>query len=173
MPAYAIAARTIHRNSMIYGATIIHIVLRNRAPNTLIAKMVGLFKDTLTISDTFGRNVLHVAVGLGLSSTIVQTIVDVSPEACWMKDIDKKLPIHFACDTYCGVYEEEDTHVRRQPSRSTILLLVSAAPSSVIEEDMNEINCIEYAILSEAHKSLVSFLHMVSGLEHRKRLGAK
>ena len=96
------------------------------------------------------------------------------PGACMKQDLDGKAPIHFACDTNFILYERDmNANNSRRDGHlvlSTIVSLVSLAPSSIHLEDCDEMNAIELAILSDASKTLVSLLQNVSALEHKKLL---
>ena len=97
------------------------------------------------------------------------------PGACMKQDLDGKAPIHFACDANFILYEKDIyTSGNRRDGHlvfSTIVSLVSLAPSSIHLEDCDEMNAIELAILSDASKTLVSLLQNVSALEHKKMDG--
>ena len=166
------AARSLHENSALFGANILHIALRNGPPIGIIRIILQEFPETPCMSDSIGRLPLHVACSVSISSKIVATIAEAYPQACMKQDLDLRTPLHFACDTSRMLYEENMNYPdERHLNISTVLCLVSIAPSSVHVEDCDEMNAIEIALLSNAKGKVISLLQHVSVFEHRKKNG--
>ncbi|KAL7523560.1 hypothetical protein ACHAXR_000236, partial [Thalassiosira sp. AJA248-18] len=166
------AARSLHKNVALFGANILHIVLRNGPSTDIIGSILQKFPETPSLPDSIGRYPLHIATSAGISSEIVETIAMAYPQACMKQDLDGRTPLHFACDASHALYEEEiHSPDRCRMNINTIICLVSIAPSSVLLEDMYEMNATELAILSNASTKVISLLQNESVLEHRKKRG--
>ncbi|KAL7535730.1 hypothetical protein ACHAWF_005250, partial [Thalassiosira exigua] len=59
-------------------------------------------------------------------------------------------PLHFACDTTCQLFEDDQAAPRGPPNLTTVRILLAGSLDAVIMEDVDEMNPIEYAILSDA-----------------------
>lgn len=167
------AARSLHENSALFGANILHIALRNQPPIDTINRLLRKFPETPFLPDSVGRYPLHIASSVGISSEIVLTVAEAYPQACLTQDLDGRAPLHFACDSSRELYEEDMSHSSDayHLNFNTILCLVSIAPTAVHLEDCDEMNAIELAILSTASKKVISLLQNVSVLEHYKKKG--
>ena len=143
IPAFIIAARSLHEISEMYGANILHIAIRNWPMKDIIERILAIFPETLKKTDGIGRTPLHVAAGLGISYKIIITIAVAFLVACMMQDLDGRTPLHYAADSSFTMYEgDESNKYQRQLSRHIILALVLAAPSSILLEDYEERNAI-------------------------------
>lgn len=164
------AARSFHENEALFGANILHIILRNDPPSDMIDCILSKFPETPFLPDSVGRYPLHIASSVGMSSDILETIVMAYPKACMKQDLDGRVPLHFACDSDCALYEEDLNSTKYTPLNvDAIRCLVSFAPKSVLIEDMEEMNAIEHAILSHATSDVISLLQHASVKEHRKK----
>jgi ABC-type cobalamin transport system ATPase subunit len=71
---------------------ILHLLVRYNPPTQLVAKLIKLLPNQLTLSDKRSRTVLHIA---GRSHANIELTYHA---ACTMQDLEGKTPLHFACD---------------------------------------------------------------------------
>jgi len=173
IPTFVDAGRYLDENPAMFGANILHIALCNDPPIDIVESILEVFPDTPFLADSVGRYPLHIASSLGQSTEIVVMIAKAYRHACLKQDLDGKTPLHFACSSDLTLYEGEDIHHgnTKELNSSTIVSLVSMAPSAVHLEDCDGQNPIELAILSNASSSIVSILRNISALEHMKKSG--
>ena len=64
-----------------------------------------------------------------------------------------------ACDASCELFEENnESSLRGPPSRDTVCVLLSGSLDAVVLEDADEMNAVEYALLSDAPIEVVTLL---------------
>ena len=143
-----------------HGMTLLHAVVRYDPPLELVSKMIAISPDLLHAMDCLGRTPLHVAAGMGASSSLIKLIAHSCPSSCIVQDEDGKTPLHFACDTSCELFEDDSSSSSQQRAvdhESIRALLSESLPSSTIE-DLDEMNALEYAIMSDAALNTVKLL---------------
>jgi len=98
--------------------------------------------------------------GTCAASFVIEVLVDAFPEACMMQDMDGRTPLHFACDSSCELFEDNNSNStpRPPPTYRTIDILVKASLDSVILEDEDGMSAIEYALCSNADLQTVKLL---------------
>eukprot|EP00985_Skeletonema_marinoi_P000060 scaffold20_cov147-Skeletonema_marinoi.AAC.3 len=159
--------KAIARCEEFHGMTLLHAVVRYDPPLTIVGKMIDICPDLPSAMDCLGRTPLHVAAGLGASSGLIKLLAASWPDACTAQDEDGKTPLHFACDTSCELFEDDSNNKspsRAAPSHNSIraLLAVSLRPATM--EDLDEMNPLEYAILSDACMKTVQLLQQAASL---------
>ena len=141
------------------GMTLLHAVARYNPPLGLLVQMIRLYPSALTGQDCLGRTPLHVATGSGASPDAIKLLAINYPKACDIQDEDGRTPLHFACDTSCELFEDDDRSLPRElPCYETIRCLLSGSIDAVTIEDEDEMNAIEYAIVSDASQEVVRLL---------------
>lgn len=141
------------------GMTLLHACVRYDPPVPLLLKMTELHPESLRIKDCIGRTPLHVAAGSGASSFVIRILTSKYPHACNIQDEDGRTPLHFACDSSCELFEgDEECSSRGPPSLDTVRVLLAGSLEAVTLEDAEEMNAVEYAILSNAPIEVVVFL---------------
>mmetsp|Transcript_23911 Transcript_23911/g.39421 ORF Transcript_23911/g.39421 Transcript_23911/m.39421 type:complete len:220 (+) Transcript_23911:115-774(+) len=153
-----------------HGMTLLHAVVRYDPPLNVVAKMIEICPDLLSAMDCLGRTPLHVAAGMGASSSLIKLIAHSCPSSCIAQDEDGKTPLHFACDTSCELFEDGSSEL----SRSTVdhesiraLLSVDLHPATM--EDLDEMNPLEYAIISDAGLNTVKLLQKAAVVTMKSR----
>ena len=144
-----------------HGMTLLHAVLRYDPPLELVSKMITISPDLLHAMDCLGRTPLHVAAGMGASSSLIKLIAHSCPTSCLAQDEDGKTPLHFACDTSCELFEDDSSSSSSQQrvvDHESIRALLSACLDAATIEDLDEMNPLEYAILSDAALNTVKLL---------------
>jgi ankyrin repeat protein len=147
--------------------TILHTAVRYEPPLAIVAKMINVCPELLSAKDCLGRTPLHVAAGLKVSPLLIKLIAHAYPAACYTVDEDGKTPLHLACDSSCELFEEdgEDNPTPLMPpNHNSIQALLSESPKAVTIEDFDEINPIEYAIMSNASLKTVKLLQFSSSM---------
>jgi hypothetical protein len=120
--------------------------------------MIKLYPQALKRGDSMGRTPLHVAAGSSASLEVIGCLAAYYPHACNIQDEDGRTPLHFACDTSCVLFEEDRHMPRAPPDLITIKILLTASLEAVTLEDVDEMNAVELAILSDAPIEVVKFL---------------
>ncbi len=141
------------------GMTLLHACVRYEPPIYVLLKMIELHPQALEKEDCIGRTPLHIAAGSGASSLVMKVLTVKYPEACNIQDEDGRTPLHFACDSSCELFEEdEESSSRAPPSLDTVKVLLSGSLDAVILEDADEMNAVEYALLSDAPMEVITLL---------------
>lgn len=142
------------------GMTLLHACVRFDPPVSVLKKMIKLHPQALRREDCIGRTPLHIAAGSGASSLVTKILTVHYPDACNIQDEDGRTPLHLACDAFCELFEENDdiSSPRGPPSRDTVCALLSGSLDAVVLEDADEMNAVEYALLSDAPIEVVTLL---------------
>mmetsp|Transcript_38142 Transcript_38142/g.80280 ORF Transcript_38142/g.80280 Transcript_38142/m.80280 type:complete len:232 (-) Transcript_38142:332-1027(-) len=142
------------------GMSLLHACVRYNPPPGLLREMIKLYPLALRAEDCLGRTPLHVAAGSGASQTVMKLLTVNYPQACTIQDEDGRTPLHFACDTTCEMFEDDgcNSEPRGPPDYETIRILLSGSLDAVTLEDVDEMNAVEYAIVSDADVKVVTLL---------------
>jgi len=157
------------------GMTLLHACVRFNPPLPILKKMIQIYPRALVGEDCLGRTPLHVAAGSGVSPSIIKLLTVNYPEACNIQDEDGRTPLLFACDTSCELFEDEGGgDMNSQPSRDppsldTVRVLLSGSLDSVILEDVDEMNAVEYALVSDADIEVVNLLQRATQRVMKKK----
>ncbi|KAL7533226.1 hypothetical protein ACHAWF_004400 [Thalassiosira exigua] len=135
------------------GMTLIHTCVRFDPPAAILEQMIKFYPRALKRVDSMGRTPLHVAAGSSASLEVIGCLAANYPHACNIRDEDGRTPLHFACDASCILFDEDRHIPRAPPDLVTIKILLVASLEAVTLEDVDEINAVELAILSDAHRS--------------------
>ena len=142
--------------------TLLHAVVRCNPPLDIVAKMVDLCPDQLTAKDCLGRTPLHVAAGSSAEPNLIKFIAHANPASCIATDEDGKTPLHVACDSSCVLFEDDDAMLPREVCHDTVRALLSESMYAATIEDLDEMNALEYAIMSDAELRTVRLLQTAS-----------
>lgn len=151
------------------GMSILHAMVRYNPPTCLLDKMIRLHPEALSVRDCLGRTPLHVAAGSEISPRSIKLMVIKYPEACTLQDEDLRTPLHIACDSSCELFED-DEEVRGSPDIDTIRVLIAGSLDAVAWEDIDEMNAVEYAILSDADMKVVTLLQKATQRVQKKKM---
>ena len=157
----------IHKCDEFNGMTLLHFAVRLNPPVHILDAMIDAHGDVLKGQDSLGRLPLHVACGSGADGLIINRLVKAYPQACDIQDVDGKLPLHFACDTKCVLLEDDQTP-RAPPIIDIVKVLLSGSMQSVLAEDDDEMNPIEYAVVSGLDVKIVKLLRKARMSVRRK-----
>jgi ankyrin repeat protein len=139
--------------------TLLHACVRFDPPLSVLLKIIHLHPEALRKEDCIGRTPLHVAAGSGASFFVMKVLTTMYPGACNVQDEDGRTPLHFACDSSCELFEgDEECSSRGPPNLDTVRVLLAGSLEAVTLEDAEEMNAVEYAILSNAPIEVVIFL---------------
>ena len=140
--------------------TLLHAIVRCNPPLAVVAKMIDICPDLLAAKDSLGRSPLHVAAGSSAEPRLVKLIAHTYPASCDARDEDGKTPLHFACDSSCELFEGDSTKqaLEREVCHDTIRALLSESLLSATIEDNDEMNALEYAIMSDAELRTIKLL---------------
>ena len=152
-------SKSIYECEEFNGMTLLHACVRFDPPISVLQKVIELHPQALRKEDCIGRTPLHIAAGSGASSLVMKILTVNYPDACNIQDEDGKTPLHLACDASCELFEENDeSSPRGPPSRDTVCVLLSGSLDAVVLEDADEMNAVEYALLSDAPIEVVTLL---------------
>ena len=158
----------INKSSSFNGMTFLHAACRFDPPSSIVRKMIMLCPDDVKALDCLNRTPLHVATGTGASAGVVGALVEAYPDACHIQDADKRTPLHMACDRSCVLFNGS-VNSHDAPRYDIVSILLSASPSAVILEDVDEMTAIEYALMSSGKLKVVKMLQRASQKVLRKK----
>ena len=157
--AFLAIANAINNCQEFNGMTLLHAVVRCNPPLELVAKMTDICPGQLAATDCLGRTPLHVAAGSSAKPKLVKLIAHAYPASCDARDEDGKTPLHFACDSSCELFEDDaNRSMPREVCHDTIRALLSESLLAATIEDLDEMNALEYAIMSDAGLMTVKLL---------------
>ena len=140
--------------------TLLHAAVRYNPPIELVLDMLTICPALLSATDCLGRTPLHVAAGSGATPDLIKSLAYAYPSACDIQDIDGKTPLHLACDSDCELFatDEESVVARGPPCHDAIRALLSESLAAATIEDVDEMNALEHAIMSNAELKTVKLL---------------
>ncbi len=145
--------------------TLLHAVVRCNPPLNVVAKMLDICPDQLAAKDCLGRTALHVAAGSSADPRLIKLIAHAYPSSCDVTDEDGKTPLHFACDSSCELFEDDAAANKSMPKEvchDTVRALLSESQHAATIEDVDEMNALEFAILSDAGLETIKLLQKAS-----------
>ena len=151
------------------GMTLLHATVRFDPPISVLKQMIQIYPQALMGEDCLGRTPLHVAAGSGASPLIIKLLTMNYPQACSIQDEDGRTPLLFACDTSCELFEDDEASPRDPPTLDTVRVLLAGSLDSVTLEDVDEMNAVEYAIVSDAPIEVVNLLQRATQRVLRKK----
>jgi hypothetical protein len=156
------------------GMTLLHAAVRFNPPLTMVAKMIDICPKLLSAKDCMGRTPLHVAAGSKASAALIKLIAHSCPAACDALDEDGKTPLHFACDSSCELFEDDAAKPKPgvPPNYDSILALLSESLAPATMEDIDEMNPLEHAIMSDASMKTIKLLQKASRVSRESCLEA-
>ncbi|KAK1744584.1 ankyrin repeat domain-containing protein [Skeletonema marinoi] len=161
--AFRAITNTIGNCPEFNGMTLLHAIVRCNPPLDVVAKMMDICPDQLAAKDCLGRTPLHVAAGSSAEPRLVKLIAHAYPASCDATDEDGKTPLHFACDSTCELFEDDANRTMpREICHDTIQALLSESLLAATIEDEDEMNALEYAIMSDAGLMTVRLLQKAS-----------
>ena len=159
---FKMISKTISECAEFHGMTLLHACVRYDPPISILKKMITLYPKAMMAEDCLGRTPLHVAAGSDASPYVLKLLVVNYPQACSIQDDDGRIPLHFVCDTSCELFEEEVSFPRDPPRLDAVRVLLAGSLESVVLEDLDEMNAVEYAIVSNASMDVVNLLQRAS-----------
>ena len=151
--------------------TLLHAALRFNPPLDIAAQMIRICPYLPAATDCLKRTPLHVAAGCKASASLIKLIARAHPAACVVQDEEGKTPLHFACDSSCVLFEdqndaavddENDASTSNQeqepPNHKSIVALLSISLHATTLEDEEEMSPLEHAIMSNASLNTVKLL---------------
>ena len=155
---FKMISKSIGQCAEFNGMTLLHAAVRFDPPISVLKQMIQIYPQALMGEDCLGRTPLHVAAGSGASPLIIKLLTMNYPQACSIQDEDGRTPLLFACDTSCELFEDDEASPRDPPTLDTVRVLLAGSLDSVILEDVDEMNAVEYAIVSDAPIEVVNLL---------------
>mmetsp|Transcript_18172 Transcript_18172/g.39281 ORF Transcript_18172/g.39281 Transcript_18172/m.39281 type:complete len:169 (+) Transcript_18172:494-1000(+) len=149
--------------------TLLHAIVRHNPPNEVLTNMIKLYPKALEAADCLGRMPLHIAAGSGANTWVMKFLVLAFPQACNIQDEDGRTPLHLACDSSCELFEDDEQNPRGPPDFKVVRTLLKGSPEAVTLEDIDEMNALEYAIMSDAPIEVVKLLQKATQNQAKKR----
>jgi ankyrin repeat protein len=161
--AFRSIVNSLHNSNEFNGMTLLHALVRFNPPLNIVTAMIEICPDQLTAKDCLGRTPLHVAAGSSASDPdLIKFIAHANPASCIATDEDGKTPLHFACDNCCVLFEDDNDDVNNRSTREVchdiVRALLSESMHAAVIEDVDEMNALEYAIISDAELRTVKLL---------------
>lgn len=138
------------------GMTLLHACCRHQPPLEIVAEIIRLRPELVSARDCLGRTPLHIAAGCSAHPHVIKTLAHADPSTCTVQDEDLRTPLHLACDRDCNLFEDPEDP--RELSYDAVRALLSESLEAAIMEDEDEMNPVEYAIMSDADIRLVKLL---------------
>ncbi|KAL7495823.1 hypothetical protein ACHAWT_006321 [Skeletonema menzelii] len=145
-------------NEQFNGMTLLHACCRHEPPLEIIVQMIRLRPELVSARDCLGRTPLHIAAGCSAQPHVIKTLAHADPSTCNVQDEDKRTPLHLACDRDCNLFEDPEDSKSRELSYDSVRALLSESLEAAVMEDEDEMNPVEYAIMSNADIKLVKLL---------------
>lgn len=135
---------------------------------------------SLKYSQWSSLNILtqKIACAWGASPATIQFLIDEHPVAASIQDNEGKAPIHHLCQSFVLNYQDasimsQDTSLMSTSVTDSMLSIVdmlkTAAPHSFNLEDNDEMNAVEYALLSESDIKVVKIIQRACRDDWRER----
>ena len=140
------------------GMTLLHACCRHEPPLEIIVQMIRLRPELVSTQDCLGRAPLHIAAGCSAHPHVIKTLAHADPSTCTVQDEDMRTPLHLACDRDCNLFEDPEDSNGRELSYDSVRALLSESLEAAVMEDEDEMNPVEYAIMSNADIKLVKLL---------------
>eukprot|EP00984_Skeletonema_dohrnii_P029102 scaffold19446_cov155-Skeletonema_dohrnii-CCMP3373.AAC.1 len=146
------------------GMTLLHAAARSNPPTDIVATMMEMCPSLPAAKDCLGRTPLHVAAGSAAAPRLIKLIAHAHPASCDAQDEDGRTPLHFACDVACELFENSTPteQAPREVCHDTIRALLSESMYASTIEDLDEMNAVEYAIMSDAPLKTIQMLQKAS-----------
>mmetsp|Transcript_2904 Transcript_2904/g.4347 ORF Transcript_2904/g.4347 Transcript_2904/m.4347 type:complete len:284 (+) Transcript_2904:141-992(+) len=157
---------------------LVHFVCRFQAPISIVRIVAKTYPESLHCADALGRFPIHIASAWGASPATIQFLIDEHPVAASIQDNEGKAPIHHLCQSFVLNYQDasimsQDTSLMSTPVTDSMLSIVdmlkTAAPHSFNLEDNDEMNAVEYALLSESDIKVVKIIQRACRDDWRER----
>mmetsp|Transcript_10087 Transcript_10087/g.18113 ORF Transcript_10087/g.18113 Transcript_10087/m.18113 type:complete len:308 (+) Transcript_10087:184-1107(+) len=161
--------------------SLLHFCLRHNPPFQIVAKMMSLCPnplETLRAQDDKGRTPLHIAAACDANPLVIKLLGSADPTACTILDADSRTPLHLACDSSCNLFEDQNDNdelscpphrQRETPMYHRIQALLSDSLAASLVEDEDDMNALEYAILSNASLDVVILLQKATMESQQER----
>ena len=166
---FKVISKSISNCEEFNGMTLLHACVRYDPPIRVLDKMIKLYPRALTAEDCLGRTPLHVAAGSGASPMVLELLTMNYPQAFNVQDEDGKTPLHLACNTTCTLFDDGQCSHRGPLNIDTVRVLLSGSLDAVTLEDADEMNAVEYAIVSDAPMKVVTLLQRATQRVRRRR----
>ena len=137
--------------------------------------MIRICPYLTAVTDCLKRTPLHVAAGCKASASLIKLIARAYPAACVVQDAEGKTPLHFACDSSCLLFEDQNDDVdendastsnQESPNHKSIVALLSISLHAATLEDDEEMSPLEHAIMSNASLKTVKLLQAATRKAH-------
>lgn len=147
---------------------ILHFATRFQAPLRIVSLLARIYPMSLTSADATGRYPIHVASKWSATPDVIAFLIKANPSVVGVQDSLGKTPMHYVGECYLAHYNSP-MYNRDDSMLQVVRLLKTAAPLSVNLEDNEEMNAIEYALLSEASLKVVKTMQRACRDDWRER----
>lgn len=154
---------------------ILHYALNFNAPLQIIMKLSSRFLSSMDAADACGRYCIHVAVASGCAPDVIKFFVQMRPKFVGLRDRLGKTPMHYAGEGYANKFVDnyfdfpDFREVHKNTTLQVVEILVKVAPQSVNIEDEDEMNPIEYALLTSTNIKVIKTMQRASLKDWRRR----
>ena len=166
--------RSLRTSDTIASDFIIHHACRMNAPLLTIVRLSAIYPMNLNTADDDGRYPLHLAVASGCTPDVIRFFVRNNPSSAEVQDKFGKTPLHYAGQFYAENFIRNrlgfpDFNEVHSNTFLVVEMLVDVAPQSTNLEDEDEMNPIEYALVSATNIKTIKMMQRASRKEWRKQ----
>ena len=166
--------RSLRTSDTIASDFIIHHACRMNAPLLTIVRLSAMYPMNLNTADDDGRYPLHLAVASGCTPDVIRFFVRNNPSSAEVQDKFGKTPLHYAGECYAENFIRNrlgfpDFNEVHSNTFLVVEMLVDVAPQSTNLEDEDEMNPIEYALVSATNIKTIKVMQRASRKEWRKQ----
>ena len=147
---------------------VVHFAARFQAPLRIISMLACLYPISLTSSDVTGRYPIHVAAKWSATPDVIAYLLKTNPAVAGVPDTTGKTPMHYVGECYMQHFNSS-VYSRDESMLQVVRLLKGAAPLSVNLEDIDGMNAIEYALISDANLKVVKTMQRACRDDWRER----
>mmetsp|Transcript_69210 Transcript_69210/g.102901 ORF Transcript_69210/g.102901 Transcript_69210/m.102901 type:complete len:264 (-) Transcript_69210:546-1337(-) len=155
--------------------TILHVACRLQPPVDIVKLLNDKFPASNSHPDHMGQYPIHLAAEWGASPRVIDYLVNKDPLLASLQDKCGKTPLHCFCQHYAANSPRMDKLDLRESMFKVINTLSQAAPLSLLMEDFEGFNAVEYALESNTDNRIVRRLQKRS--EHfwkeKQKIGVK
>eukprot|EP00804_Cyclotella_cryptica_P031025 CCRYP_013591-RA/>CCRYP_013591-RA protein AED:0.00 eAED:0.00 QI:965/-1/0/1/-1/1/1/0/195 len=136
---------------------LLHEAIKLGAPDDVLMFISERFPETLRQENGDGQFPPHVACSSGSSPEFISHCINMCPQAVAAKDNSGKTPIHHLCQSYHDSKRAVSSKTKRT-MQQILWMLFRKAPASIVAEDNDGIDAIEYALESNLDVNFIQIL---------------
>mmetsp|Transcript_17616 Transcript_17616/g.25491 ORF Transcript_17616/g.25491 Transcript_17616/m.25491 type:complete len:266 (-) Transcript_17616:195-992(-) len=134
---------------------IMHTACCLHPPVDIVMLLNNKFPSSNSHPNQMGQYPIHLAAEWGASPRVIDYLVNTDPLLASLQDKCGKTPLHYFCQHYAENNPSMDKIELRESMFKVINTLSQAAPLSLVMEDFEGFNAVEYALESDTDNRVV------------------